>query len=137
MPGNEMVQAENYWVSRDPACRVSFRIFGTGVEGYGSTAARYVPRGEYQYTTEGQYEGLVWLTLGGHHTAGRMPLLVMSVDAAEELVQLLAAAVRDGRIAEGAALEPIPYRDITCDPCGCSECDDALVALLEAEAGKR
>ncbi|MFE9582464.1 hypothetical protein ACFYO1_39240 [Nocardia sp. NPDC006044] len=137
MPDNEMVQAENYWVSRDPGCRVAFQVMGTGVKGHGSTAVRYVPQGACQYTAEGEYEGLVWLTLGGHHGAGRMPLLIMSVDAAEELAGLLTAAVRDGRIAEGAALEPIPHRDITCDPCGCSECDAALVALLEVELGDR
>ncbi|CAM4497626.1 hypothetical protein NONI108955_36150 [Nocardia ninae] len=126
MSASQMVQAQNYWVSGDPSCRVSFQIFGTRVNGYGSTAVRYVP--------EGEYEGLVWLTLGGHHTGGLMPLLIMSVDAAAELSELLAAAVIDGRIAQGVALQPIPHRDITCESCQCPDCDDELVALLEAEA---
>ncbi|MFI9506799.1 hypothetical protein [Nocardia sp. NPDC052566] len=128
MSSSEMVRAEGYWVSSDPQRHVSFELPETRVSGHGSPGVRYV--------TEGEHAGLVWLTLGGHHAGGRMPLLIMNLDAAAELAQLLAAAVNEGRIIEGADLPSIPFRDVTGDRCNCPACDDALVALLEAEAGQ-
>ncbi|WP_280391759.1 hypothetical protein [Nocardia brasiliensis] len=127
MSGQEMVKAEGYWVPRNPACRIGFHISGTRIKGFGAPGVRYAD------DRFDEFAGLVVFTLGGHHAKGRMPFLAMSVDTAEELVQLLAAAVRDGRIAEGAGLEPITFRDITFDGCTCTECDDEVVALLEAE----
>ncbi|MGX1775386.1 hypothetical protein ACWIGW_24960 [Nocardia brasiliensis] len=127
MSGQEMVKAEGYWVPRDPARRVGFHISGTRIKGYGAPGVRFVSD---QYD---EFAGQVVFTLGGHHTKGRMPFLAMSVDTAEELVQLLAAAVRDGRVAQGTALAPIKFRDITYDGCTCDECDDEVAALLEAE----
>ncbi|ASF09848.1 hypothetical protein NBRGN_045_00490 [Nocardia brasiliensis NBRC 14402] len=128
MSGQEMVQAEGYWVPRDPGCRIEFRISGTRIEGYGAPGVRYNDNHGFP-----EFPGRVVLTLGGHHSKGRMPFLAMSVDAAEELVQLLAAAVRDAWVAQGAALEPIGFRDITFDGCACTDCDDEVAALLEAE----
>lgn len=127
MSGREMVKAEGYWVARDPQCRMGFHISGTRIKGYGAPGVRYADGGFDEFA------GLVVFTLGGHHATGRMPFLAMSVDAAQELVQLLRAAVRDGRIAQGELLEPIGFRDITFDGCTCAECDDEVVALLEAE----
>ncbi|MGX1778091.1 hypothetical protein ACWIGW_38710 [Nocardia brasiliensis] len=127
MSGQEMVKAEGYWVPRNPASRIAFHISGTRIKGYGAPGVRFVSD---QYD---EFAGQVVFTLGGHHTKGRMPFLAMNVDTAEELVQLLAAAVRDGRIAQGAGLAPIAFRDITFDGCTCTECDDEVAALLEAE----
>ncbi|WP_280446326.1 hypothetical protein [Nocardia brasiliensis] len=127
MSGQEMVQAEGYWVPRDPQSRIGFHISGTRINGYGAPGVRFTAD---QFS---EFAGQIVFTLGGHHIKGRMPFLAMSVDTAEELVQLLAAAVRDARIAQGAALEPIAFRDITFDGCACTDCDDEVAALLEAE----
>ncbi|MET8655117.1 hypothetical protein [Nocardia aurea] len=78
--------------------------------------------------------GEVWLSLGGHHCEGRMPLLRMSVTAAGELAFLLSRANLDGLIGQGLVPAELaaPYRDVTCEPCDCDECTAAAQAVDRA-----
>ncbi|MFE3057184.1 hypothetical protein [Nocardia sp. NPDC059239] len=119
---DSMVKRENYWVPRDDSLVLDFvdhpgacrhgALDPIRLQAWGSPGVRFGCR-------EGARCNDVVLTFGGHHCDGTMPTLLMSLNMAQELSDMLAAAVVDGRIAQGAPLEPIPFRDITLEPCGC------------------
>lgn len=122
MADDMMVKREGYWVPRDDSLLVEVLDFGMPcphgrpaevLAGWGAPGVRF---GCWERTPSCDR---VTLVLGGHHCEGPTPILQMSMDMARELARLLLAAVTDGEIAKGAALEPVPFRDITLEPCGC------------------
>ncbi|MEV0361201.1 hypothetical protein [Nocardia fusca] len=58
----------------------------------------------------------------GHRARGGGFRMEMSWRDAEEFALIFAAAVREGQIARGADLEPVPTVDVTTDDCHCRYC---------------
>ncbi|MFI6870867.1 hypothetical protein [Nocardia sp. NPDC050406] len=136
-PADESVmrQAENYWVPRDDNMYARYTIpvlaprnpdarevlNAWGVKGWGTPAVRY------RHEIDGAMRQIM-MVFGGLHSSApevRSPVVWMDLDTAEELVEMLQAAIIDGRRANGAPDESIPFRDITLEPCRCNVCGDS------------
>lgn len=118
-----MVQREGYWVPRDDSLIVDV-VDHLGACRHGSVDPDRlrgwgIPGVRFGCSPWKQGCDRVMVTFGGHHHDGDTPTLLMDLDMAQELAELLMAAVVDGRITKGAALESVPFVDITLEPCGC------------------
>jgi hypothetical protein len=112
-----MHKCEGYWVPRDASDSVLYRW---GLDD--STRGHGLPG--VMFDSPLAPGGLIMLTFGGgapHSSGGPCPDLFLSVGAAVALIDLLRAGIHDALVAAGEPLAPIPFRDVTAEPC-CASC---------------